>query len=142
MYSVCMNLPALAILFTVYSAAGWVLDSFWRSVTDHKFERGGFSFLPLCPVYGVGAFVALWIESMTRQLPIPLEGLIMGLALAALEYATGRLWLAIAGHRLWNYKKTLLNIGGHTDLFHFFVWGILGMILVRVVNPWLVSLIA
>jgi len=137
-----MNLPVAAILFTLYTAAGWVMDSVWRTLTDGKLERGGFSFLPLCPVYGVGAFVALGIDALTYDIPLPIEVLIIGIALTALEYVTGRAWHAIAGHRLWEYENTPLNLGGHTDLFHFFLWCTCGFLLIRYVNPWLLGILA
>jgi uncharacterized membrane protein len=137
-----MSLPVAAALFTLYSLAGWVLDSAWRSVADRKLERGGFSSLPLCPVYGVGAFLAIGVDAFAHGLPLFAEALVIGFALTLLEYVTGVLGLKVFGRRLWEYKGTVLNVGGHTDLFHFAAWSVLGLLMVRVLDPWLLSLLS
>ena len=45
------------LMFFLFSAIGWTIESIYCSLGNKKIINRGFLYGPLCPIYGVGALV-------------------------------------------------------------------------------------
>ena len=45
------------------------------------------------------------------------------------------------GFTAWNYSQKFLNINGRVSLFYSLCWGILGVLFIKVIYPWMLNLI-
>lgn len=130
-----MILLKLIFVFFLASFLGWIVDTLGRTITDRKWSRGGFSILPLCPVYGFGVVLLFLFAPFLRSWPLLVTFLILTVMLGALEYVAGVFSEKVFGKKLWNYKKWRWDIHGRVELFHALFWGFLGTITVELVYP-------
>ena len=47
-------------MFFIYSFLGWILEVIYYGVTEERFINRGFLSGPLCPVYGLAFYAAVW----------------------------------------------------------------------------------
>lgn len=83
------NLCVFFLLLMIYSAAGWVGEMFYCSVgKGHICEKRGFLNGFICPIYGHGALLVLYV--LHGGLKNPLLTFLAGMALtSALERRSG-----------------------------------------------------
>lgn len=122
--------------FVLYSLIGFVLEVlFARAIRNPKKDRKCLYFLPLCPVYGLGAVLILLLPATVRGNPwllLPCAAL----TATAPEYLLGLFYERVAGVQFWDYSHLPLNVGGKVCLLFTALWGVLGMGLVYWVHPW------
>lgn len=128
-------------LFIFYGMVGWLLDSGYRSLTDRRWTRGGFSKLPFTPSYGLGAVILLAIGPSIILWPLLVQWVVLGLLFAVYEYLCGHLSLLFVRRRLWDYSDGFLNIHGHTDLLHGIYWATLSLFTLHWFHPWMENLL-
>ncbi len=127
--------------FVLYSFLGFLLEvGYARAVRCAKRDRKCFVFLPLCPVYGLGA-VAILLLPMTVQSSPPLLLLFGGAAATAVEYLAGLFYEKAMGIKFWDYSALPGSLGGKVCLLFSFLWALLALILVYFIHP-AVSLLA
>lgn len=96
--------------FFVYSLAGWLFEVVISLFQHHRFVNRGFSFGPVCPIYGVGALLAILFLS---RLPGPLAQFVVGFfAAGILEFGTSWAMERIFHARWWDYSNIPLNLNG------------------------------
>ncbi|MFR6329762.1 MAG: putative ABC transporter permease [Eisenbergiella sp.] len=47
----------LVAAFCIYSVLGWLVESIYMSICNHRLTNRGFAKGPFCPIYGFGALV-------------------------------------------------------------------------------------
>lgn len=122
-------------LFVLYSFLGFLLEvAFARATHAEKQDRKCLYFLPLCPVYGLGALAILSLASLTggRSFPLFFLG---ALAATGVEYLYDLLCDKLLRVRFWDYATLPLNLGGRVCLLFSFFWGLLSLVLVRLIQP-------
>lgn len=123
----------LGMLFLIASVLGWCVDTLLRSV-----RRGRFAPIrpvPFSPLYGL-AGVAVWASpAFVARLWWLFQFLMFAVFICAFEYAAGALIFKVRGTRMWDYTDRHFHVHGHTDLFHFFLWGALGLVAYRWALP-------
>ncbi|MEG1857791.1 MAG: putative ABC transporter permease, partial [Pseudoflavonifractor sp.] len=98
--------------FLIYSFLGFLLEVLFARVTrSSKRDRKCRRFLPLCPVYGLGAMLILLLPAQVRGSPWLLF-LWGGAAATAAEYLLGLFYERVAGVKFWDYSHLPLNVGG------------------------------
>ena len=127
------------VSFFLYGFIGWVLDSVYRSMVDRRWARGGCTFLPFTPSYGIGAVILLVIGPTIVQFSYPVQWLLLGVIFGGYEYLCGRVTVRVFRRRLWDYSRERMNIHGHTDLRHIVYWATLAFLVLHYVNPWVFS---
>ena len=133
-----MNLfLTLAFLFFIGSTIGWVLELFFRRmISNKKWINPGFLVGPYLPLYGFG----LCTFYMLSQ--IKLNGIIvvifMAMAVTAIEYVAGLVFIKGMGVKLWDYSKEWGNIDGLICPLYTIFWGILGTIYYYLINPYMI----
>ncbi len=129
------RIPIYILLFFFYSAAGWFVESLYRSIGEKRIINSGFLTGPMCPIYGTGALV------MTVFLYNPFKDnllavFLLGMLLCDLvEYITSVLMEVLFHARWWDYTYEFLNIRGRICLKHTLYWGIASIAFVKLIHP-------
>lgn len=124
----------LLTYFIIYSIAGWVLESVYRSFCEKKLINSGFLIGPFCPIYGIGAIIMLlFLEEFKKNIPVLF--LISFLVLSIWEYLVGVLLEGIFKTKYWDYSDHKINIKGRVCLSNSICWGILGVLFIKYIHP-------
>lgn len=129
--------------FVLYSFAGFLLEVSYAAAVGGRPDRKGFFFLPLCPVYGFGAYLILMLPQWIVNRPALL--FLSGSAAAtAVEYLASVYHEKVLGVRFWSYEGQPGNVGGRICLLFSFAWGVLSLVLVYfchpLLTPWLAAI--
>lgn len=126
------------LLFIIYSILGWCIEVVFCSLIDKKLTSRGFLIGPYCPIYGWASLIM--IVSLTRYINDPLVVFIMGALIASiLEYITSFFMEKIFHARWWDYSTKSFNINGRICLKNSILFGLLCLILLYVVNPYVIK---
>ena len=126
--------------YFIYSFMGWCIEVCYAALQNRKFVNRGFINLPLCPIYGTSAVLfALFLPELKDNLFFLFLG---GMVLATLvEYITGRELEKIFSKKLWDYSNIRWNLDGYICLRYSVFWGILALIIMLFINPFLIWLL-
>ena len=122
------------LLFYLYCFMGWIWESCYVSLKNHKWVNRGFLKGPLLPIYGSGAIVVL-ISTLMVENNLALVFIIGMISATILEYITGVVMEKLFHVRYWDYTTEPFNINGHVCLLCSLAWGVFSVLLVRFVNP-------
>ena len=127
--------------FLLYSFVGFGLEiTFARIINHPKRDRKCLLLLPLCPVYGLGALLILWLSALS---PVPLWVMAAGFfGATAAEYLMGLFYQYALGVRFWDYSDIPYNLGGLVCLPFSLAWTVLALVLVYWADPLAVSLLS
>ena len=121
--------------FILYSFAGFLLEvAFARLTHQPKRDRKCMILLPLCPVYGLGAVLILWLTGQWNAGP----GLVMVIGFggaSAAEYLFDLFCERVLGVRFWDYAHQPLNLNGRICILFSLAWTLLSLILVYWAAP-------
>lgn len=96
--------------FFAYSFAGWLFEVVISLFQHHRFVNRGFSFGPVCPIYGVGALLSLLCLAPFND---PLVQFVVGFfAAGVLEFGTSWAMERLFHARWWDYSNIPLNLNG------------------------------
>lgn len=120
--------------FILYSFAGFLFEvSFARAIHHPKRDRKCLLLLPLCPVYGLGACLVVWLAPMVQN---PLWVMAVGwFATTGAELAMGAFYRFALGVEFWDYTGIPGNVGGLVCPVFSACWTVLSLLLVYVVHP-------
>lgn len=125
-----------------YSFLGFCVEVvFARVARAPKRDRKCHLVLPLCPVYGVGgAAIAAFPAVVADQLPL----LFFSSAAVATgaEYAMSLFYEKVWGVSFWSYAKLPGNLHGRICPAFSLIWGLLGVLLLRLIHPSVAALAA
>lgn len=125
----------------LFSIAGLIIETIFAYVTMGVIEsRKGLVWGPFCPVYGVGATILILLLNQYKQNYIKLfvYGSIIG---NIIEYLLSYLLEAMYGTRFWDYAYIAGNLNGRICIKYSLFWGVLAILLIRIVKPWVDTLI-
>lgn len=128
------------IMFMIYSILGWLMEVIVTWPDSKKFVNRGFLIGPYCPIYGSGYLFITILLSKYMEHPIGLFVLISVLC-SFIEYITSLVMEKLFHARWWDYSDKLLNVDGRICLVNSFAFGILGLIGLYYINPFLERLI-
>lgn len=126
------------LLFMIYSVAGWLLEVTCKYIDYKKFINRGFLIGPYCPIYGFGAVLITFLLYRYEEDPIVLF-LMTILICGALEYFTSWAMEKIFKARWWDYSKRKFNLDGRICLGTLVPFGVFGLILTYITNPFLLN---
>lgn len=120
--------------FIIYSFLGFLLEvAFARAVHHPKRDRKCFLLLPLCPVYGLGACLILWLAPLVKS---PLWVMVAGgLAATGAELTMGAFYRFALGVKFWDYTGIPGSLGGLICPAFSLCWTALALLLVYAVHP-------
>ena len=136
-----MDLRILFLLFMIYSFIGWVIEVIDVAIINRKVMDRGFLIGPYLPIFGVGAILITLILSKYSNDIFVL--FIMSCFLGAtLEYVTSYIMEKIFNTRWWDYSNHKFNLNGRVCFKTTIAFGILGIILIKVLNPFFTSIVS
>ena len=102
-------------------------------------SRRGLIYGPLNPVYGLGlVFFVIFLSKIKNPVLIFLGGMLLG---GGCEYLCSLVQEKVFGTLSWDYSHQLFNIGGRTSLKYMLIWGVLALVVMKIVYPFLSNLI-
>ena len=127
-------------LFMIYSVAGWICEELLQIIQNKKIADRGFLIGPYCPIYGCGVILITICLTPFENHPVGLFILTMVLC-GVLEYATSFIMEKAFNARWWDYSNMRFNINGRVCLETLVPFGIAGLLVVYVTNPFLLDII-
>lgn len=109
-------------IFFIYAFLGWCTEVSYAALKTGRFVNRGFLNGPVCPVYGFGVVIVLWVLE-------PLRGNLLLLFLGSvaltslLEWLTGFVLERLFHQRWWDYSQEPFNLGGYICLRFSIAWG-------------------
>ena len=126
------------LLFITYAFLGWCMEVIGKLIQYKRFINRGFLIGPYCPIYGYGALLITFLLKKYTNDPIAL--FIMAIVVCGiLEYLTSYFMEKIFHARWWDYSQRKFNINGRVCLNTIIPFGLLGMFIMYVSNPFLIE---
>jgi len=122
-------------VFLIGSLIGAVYEDVLIFVTTGVWmTHRGVIYGPFNVIYGFGAVVVIWLLARKdyKWWQVVLYGALLG---GAVEYIVGLLQLIFTQTRSWDYSNQFLNIQGITTVPIMLVWGLMSLVLVKVIYP-------
>ena len=125
---------SVILYFIIYSFLGWCCETVYCSILQKKFVNRGFLYGPLCPIYGCGALLVLYLLRDVRAsiLPLFLSGMVVT---TILEYLTSVLLEKLFHMKWWDYSAMPFNINGRVCLLNSCEFGALSVFVIMVLHP-------
>lgn len=125
-------------IFVIASVAGVVIESVYHVLVvdfGHYEDRAGLLWGPFSPIYGFGALLMTLALNRFHNAPVAVVFLMSALIGGAFEYFVSWFMEYAFGAVAWDYTGTFLNINGRTNFMFMCMWGVLGVVWVRLALP-------
>ena len=133
------DLKVLFLLFIVYSITGWIIEVIATYPDTKCFVNRGFLIGPYCPIYGNCAIAMIFL---LHNVTNPILLFVLSILICSVgEYVTSYTMEKIFHARWWDYSKNKFNLNGRICLVNSLAFGVLGFLLIKFVNPFVVGLI-
>ena len=126
------------LLFMTYAVCGWIMEVTCKLIQYKRFINRGFLIGPYCPIYGYGAIlITILLRKYTND---PIVLFFMAIIICGtLEYLTSYFMEKIFKARWWDYSQKKFNINGRVCLNTIIPFGLLGLFIMYVSNPFLIG---
>ena len=129
------DLCELFLLYIAYSTLGWCGEMLYCSIPKgHICEKRGFLNGFLCPIYGHGALLVLYLLHGGFQNPV-LTFIFGAIVTSILEYFTSWIMEKLFHMRWWDYSHCKYQLNGRICLTNCIFFGLGCVLLCHVVNP-------
>ena len=126
------------LLFMIYAILGWCMEVTCKLIQYKRFINRGFLIGPYCPIYGYGAILITFLLKKYTNDPIALFFMAI-IICGTLEYLTSYFMEKIFKARWWDYSQKKFNINGRVCLNTIIPFGLLGLFIMYVSNPFFIS---
>ena len=126
------------LLFIIYAVIGWCMEVTCKLIQYKRFINRGFLIGPYCPIYGYGAILITFLLKKYTNDPIALFFMAI-IICGTLEYLTSYFMEKIFKARWWDYSQKKFNINGRICLNTIIPFGLLGLFIMYVSNPFFIS---
>lgn len=122
------------LYFILYSILGWLVETLYCSALVKHWVERGFLNGPLCPIYGCGAL--LMLGGLEPYVSHPLLLFVLSMFGASLmEFVVSWAMEKLFGMRWWDYSDQPFNLQGRVCLLNSTLFGVMGLVLAKVVHP-------
>lgn len=121
--------------FIIYSFFGYLLETVYSAIFHGVWEsRQSFLYGPFCSIYGIGAVMMILFLQYFKKNNYTLfwGGFIVG---SVTEYFTSLIGEYILNIKWWDYSQYPFNLNGRICLRFSIFWGLIGLYLVKGINP-------
>ncbi len=126
------------LLFMIYAILGWCMEVTCKLIQYKRFINRGFLIGPYCPIYGYGAILITFLLKKYTNDPIALFFMAI-IICGTLEYLTSYFMEKIFKARWWDYSQKKFNINGRVCLNTIIPFGLLGLFIMYVSNPFFIG---
>lgn len=131
-----INYYSLFWLFILGSVVGFVLEGLWCIINNGYWESHTATVWgPFCIIYGIGAVVVYLLSALLKNRGILIQFIIFTLSGTVVEYFGSLFQEMLFGTVSWDYSGHFLNLGGRVSLQMAVIWGVLGILFIRVIYP-------
>ena len=127
-------------IFIIYAFIGWCAEVSYAAVNRGIFVNRGFLNGPVCPIYGFGMVIVIYILTPVTENVFLLFFGSMILA-SALELVTGWALKKLFHTSWWDYSDKPFNVKGYICLEFTILWGLAAAFVVGAVHPFVFMLI-
>ena len=141
---ITLNFFNLFWIFVVCCVLGLVIETAYHiAVVDpgHYENRAGLLFGPFSPIYGFGAVLMTVALNRFHDKNVVLIFLVSAVIGGAFEYLTSWFMQFAFGIVAWDYTGTFLSIDGRTNGMFMAMWGVLGVVWIKLLLPWMLKLV-
>lgn len=124
----------MSFYFIIYAHLGWYLETTYATIKNKTFVNRGFLHGPYCSMYGFGA-LSIVILAKPFQHNLILLYLYSVVITTIIEYITGYVLEKSFNTTWWDYSRRPLNLKGRICLSFSLLWGIISLLLVKVLHP-------
>ena len=128
------NISFYFILFLIYSLIGWTLEVITSYVRHKKFVNRGFMLGPYCPIYGYSSIIMIFYLNNYKDNALTVFLLAIVIC-SIVEYLISYIMEKMFSARWWDYSNRKFNVNGRICLTNALFFGLLGLLLVYIVNP-------
>ncbi len=137
-----MSVSFIFLVFIIYAFIGWLSEvAYCFIVVEHKLVNRGFLHGPICPVYGFGGLLVVYLLSPYKE-SLPLLFIMSVLWTTVLEYLTSWALETVFSTKWWDYSDLRFNLNGRICLRNSLLFGVMGILAVYFVHPRVVSFLA
>lgn len=123
----------MAFIFLFIQFFGWIWESCYVSLREHRWVNRGFMHGPMLPLYGSGAVSVLIITLPVRD-NLPLVFIMGMIGATLLEFFTGMVMESLFHVRYWDYSHLKFNVKGYICPVASLCWGVFSIMMVKVVH--------
>lgn len=134
--STTYNFFKILWIFIIGCFVGYVLEVCFNLIRTHNFEtRQGLIYGPFAPVYGIGMLAFyLILPRLKKMSHVFLVSSVLG---GVTEYLCSYFQQRWFGTVSWDYSNLFLNINGRTSFSFCVTWGILGIVFIKFLYPFI-----
>ncbi len=120
--------------FFICSFLGWIYESSFVSIKEHKLTNRGFLTGPWIPIYGAGGTLIMLVTTPFAEnyFHVFIAGM---LAATVLEYVTSYVMEKLFNLRWWDYSEWTPNLYGRVCLWASVFWGLLSITMQIFIKP-------
>lgn len=137
-----LNFFILFWIFFISCFLGVVVETIWTCfTTGHLSSRQGLVLGPFNLVYGFGGLILTLALHWAINKP---DALIFAMSMfvgSSVEYVSSFAQEKLVGSVSWDYSYLPFNLHGRISLLYAFFWGVLGVLWIRVIYPFLLKII-
>lgn len=126
-------------VFIIGCLAGYILEVTWHFILTRGFQtRQGLIYGPFAPVYGLGTLAFYLVLPKIKNIfnIFWVSALLGGITEYLCSYFQERLFGTIS----WDYSGLFMNLDGRTSITYCILWGILGILFVKFIYPYIEKL--
>ena len=130
------------LIFIIFSFVGWISEVLYVGIFfEHKFVNRGFLHGPLCPIYGFGGLSILLLppELYTTWVRLFCASMLFG---TVVEYISSWILEKLFHTRWWDYSRYKFNIHGRVCLLNSLLFGVLGLVIIHFVQPFVMKFLS
>lgn len=124
------------LYFFLFSFLGWLLETLFCLFKLGYFSKRGFLYGPICPIYGFGGLLLIIVLSKYKKNSFKLF-ISAGIIFSAFEYVVSFALEALFSMHWWDYTGEFLNLNGRIGFFYFIAWGIISILFINHLFPFL-----
>lgn len=125
-----------SVIGAIYEETLHLVDTWQHTGIPEWSLRRGVIYGPFNVIYGFGAVLMIWLLARKERKwwqTFLYAAVIGGVA----EYLVGFLQETFTHTTSWDYSNKFLNLNGRTTIPFMIVWGVMGLVLVKVIYPWI-----
>lgn len=141
---ISLNFFNLFWIFVVACVLGLVIETVYHMVVVDPGvyqDRAGMLFGPFSPIYGFGAVLMTLALNRFHDKPFIVIFLVSAVIGGAFEYCVSWFMQTAFGIVAWDYTGTFLSIDGRTNGMFMAMWGVLGVVWIKLILPWMLKLV-
>ena len=141
---IALNFFNIFWIFVVCCILGLGIETVYHFVVvdpGHYEDRAGLLFGPFSPIYGFGAVLMTVALNRFHDKNVVLIFVVSAVIGGAFEFAVSWFMQFAFGIVAWDYSGTFLSIDGRTNGMFMAMWGVLGVVWIKLLLPWMLKLV-